>query len=89
MDDKKYQLLINNRESIDLNGVIKLDSFNQNEFLVETELGYLNIKGANLSLGLMDMDKGTLTIQGRIDSLSYVKKDKEADKESFLKKLFK
>ncbi len=89
MDDKKYQLLINNRESVDLNGVIKLDSFNQNEFLVETELGYLNIKGANLSLGLMDMDKGTLTIQGRIDSLSYIKKEKEADKESFFKKLFK
>lgn len=89
MDDKKYQLLINNRESMDLNGVIKLDSFNQNEFLVETELGYLNIKGTNLSLGLMDMDKGTLSIQGRIDSLSYVKKDKETDKESFLKKLFK
>ncbi len=89
MEDKKYHIIIGNRENVDLNGVLKLESFNQNEFLVQTELGYLNVKGSNLSLGLMDMDKGTLTIQGTIDSVAYINKVKEAPKENFFKKLFK
>ncbi len=80
---------ISNRESISINGVTKLDSFNHNEFLINTELGYLHIKGNNLSLGQMNMEKGTLTINGTIDSVSYVGKEKEEGKESFLKKLFK
>ena len=80
---------ISNRESVSINGVTKLDSFNHNEFLINTELGYLHIKGNNLSLGQMNMEKGTLTINGTIDSVSDVGKEKEEGKESFLKKLFK
>ncbi len=89
MEDKRYCVVINNRENVEINGVIKLESFNQSEFLLQTELGYLNVKGNGLSLGLMDMDKGTLTIQGKVDSVTYVNKVKEAPKENFFKKLFK
>ena len=35
------------------------------------------------------MEKGTLTINGTIDSVGYVGKSKTEPKESFLKKLFK
>ena len=89
MEEKNSVVTIKNREVVELTGVIKLDSFTHVEFLVQTELGYLHIKGSNLSLGLMDMEKKTLTIQGTIDSVAYVGKSKEVTKESFFKKIFK
>ena len=84
-----FDILIQNKERVALNGVTKLDSFNHEEFLIITELGYVHIKGNNLSLGFMDMEKGTLTINGTIESAAYVGKSKTDVKESFLKKLFK
>ncbi len=89
MESRTYDILIKNREGASLNGVTKLDSFNHQEFLVNTELGYVHIKGNDLSLGQMDMDKGTLTINGTIDAISYVNNTKTEVKESFFKKLFK
>jgi len=90
MENKNsFDILVQNKESVALNGVTKLDSFNHEEFLINTELGYVHIKGNNLSLGFMDMEKGTLTINGTIDSVGYVGKSKTEPKESFLKKLFK
>lgn len=89
MEEKNSVVTIKNREGVELTDVVKLDSFTHVEFLVQTELGYLHIKGSNLSLGLMDMEKKTLTIQGTIDSVAYVGKSKEVAKESFFKKIFK
>lgn len=91
MENEKssFDILIQNRESVGLNGVLKLDSFNHEEFLINTELGYVHIKGNNLSLGFVDMEKGTLTINGTIESVGYIGKNKTETKESFLKKLFK
>lgn len=86
---KECLVIIKDKASVQLTGVLKLDSFTHVEFLVQTELGYLHIKGENLSLGHMDMEKGTLTILGQIDSVNYVGKVKEQSKESFLKKIFK
>ena len=51
--------------------------------------GYLHVKGVDLSLGTMDMDKGFLSIYGTIDSLSYLNKTKSDKKEGFFTKLFK
>lgn len=86
---KTFGVVIRNRQTVELDGVIKLDSFNHTDFLVNTELGFVHVKGDNLSLGVMDTALGTLSIQGNIDSVAYVGKGKEQNKESFLKKLFK
>ena len=81
-------IYIRNRKRIELKGVKKLDSFDKKEFLLDTTLGYLHIKGKDLSLGAMDMEKGELAIEGVFSSLAYLDNSKEK-KEGFLKKLFK
>ena len=66
----------------------KLDSFDKSEFLIDTTKGFLHIQGKDLSLGNMDTEKQTLTIEGIINSFSYLdNKDKE-QKEGFFKRLF-
>ena len=90
MEENKNNSLIKveNRKRCELEGVKKLDSFDDKEFLVETYLGYLHIKGKDLSLGNMNMDEGLLTINGTIDSLNYLNKNTSKEG-SFIKKLFK
>ena len=86
-----HGLSIAERKSIVVSGVKKIDSFDSEEFLMETTLGYLVIKGDELEIIKLDTYQGNVSIKGRIDSLMYLdgvngKKDKD---NSFLNKLFK
>lgn len=90
-ENKSDYLHLSNRCMFEVTGVTKLDSFNTKEFLFNTTKGYLHIKGENLALGNMNMEAGTLTIKGTVDSIQYIGKAKEKTNESggFLKRLFR
>ena len=86
-----HSLSIAERKSIVLNGVKKIESFDSEEFLMETTMGYLAIKGSELEIIKLDTYQGNVSIKGRIDSLMYLdnvngKKNKD---DSLLNKLFK
>lgn len=86
-----HGISIAERKNIVLSGVKKIESFDNEEFLMETTLGYLVIKGSELEIIKLDTYQGNVSIKGRIDSLMYLdgnngKKDKE---NSILNKLFK
>ncbi len=78
------------RSSINISGVKKIDNFNDNEFMLETIMGYMNIKGSGLEIIKLDTYQGDVAIKGKIDSIIYSdvsnKKNKE---ESIFSKLFK
>lgn len=86
---KKHSVSIYERGETLLEGVLKLDSFDKTEFLINTSKGYLHIRGKDLTLGTMDMDKGTLSINGTIDSVTYLTGSSNTQKEGFFKRLFK
>ena len=80
------------RKEISLTNVNNVISFNESEFLVDTNLGKLKIDGKNLTIGKMDTEKKELIIKGNIDSIIYLKStnDKNTEKkESVFTKLFK
>ena len=78
------------RKNIVVTGVKKIESFDSEEFLMDTTLGFLSIKGSELEIIKLDTYQGNVSIKGKIDSLMYmdnsVGKSKE---ETFLGKLFK
>ena len=81
---------IKDRKSIEISGIKQIDSFDNQEFLLDTVVGYLHIKGKNLTLGKMDNDNKEVVINGSIDSINYVESMlKGTGKEKFMKKLFK
>ena len=45
-----HSININERNGIYITGVLKIDSFDDEEFLLETNMGYLAIKGKILNL---------------------------------------
>ena len=78
------------RKNVVVTGVKKIESFDNEEFLMDTTLGFLSIKGEGLEIIKLDTYQGNVSIKGRVDSITYtdmgVKKSKE---ETFLGKLFK
>ena len=86
----KHGLSLTDRKELSITGVKTIDSFDSEEFLIETNLGYLNIKGHDLTLDKMDNENNELLIKGHINSLSYVSGQKAKEgKGNFFKKLLK
>ena len=75
--------------NINISGVKKIDNFDENEFLLETNMGYLLIKGNSLEIIKLDTYQGDVSIKGKIDSLSYIESNKKEKNESIISKLFK
>ena len=59
-----HGISINERKLIYLTGLIKIESFDNEEFLLETNMGYLAIKGSSLEIVRLDTKDGTLSIKG-------------------------
>lgn len=78
------------RKNIIISGVKKIESFDNEEFLMETTLGYLVIKGNELEIIKLDTYQGTVSIKGKVDGLNYLDSSGKKDKENtLLNKLFK
>ena len=68
---KSHKVLLINRKSGAFSGVVDVLSFDVAEILLETELGMLLIKGGDLHVNRLSLEKGEVDIEGRIDSLTY------------------
>ena len=78
------------RKNVLITGVKKVDSFDNEEFLVETVMGYLALKGEGLELIKLDTLAGTVTIKGHVDSFDYIEEGSKQEKEgSIISRLFK
>ena len=87
---KNHKLVINNRKTSMVTGVIDVLSFDLNEILLETEQGMLMIKGNDLHVNRLTLEKGEIDIEGKIDSFTYSDvKSASKQTESFLGRLFK
>ena len=93
MEERKavpiHSLTVEKRKNGKLTGVQEVDSFNENEILFLTGEGRLLIKGEQLHIKGLDLEKGEAQIEGKINSLSYITRNKPADRESFLKRMFR
>ena len=85
-----HNVNISSRKSINITGVKKIENFDEKEFLLETNMGYMLIKGMELEIIKLDTYQGDVAIKGKIDSLNYLESSKKQNKsESVLSKLFK
>lgn len=90
LNKKTHKVTMNNRRNVSITGVNDVLSFDVKEVLLETELGMLMMKGADLHISRLSLEKGEVDVEGKIDSLTYSEQDSFAKKsESILGKLFK
>lgn len=85
-----HNITINERKNIVISGVKKIDSFDNEEFLMETTMGYIVIKGTELEIIKLDTYQGNVSIKGKINSLNYMETASKKEKEDgIFSKLFK
>ena len=84
-----HGISINERQNIYITGVLKIDSFDEEEFLLETNMGYLALKGEGLEIVRLDTKDGIVSIKGLVISLSYLEKIKKSKEHNLFEKLFK
>ena len=82
-----HGISIAERKNILVTGVKKIESFDNEEFLMDTTLGFLAIKGSELEIIKLDTYQGNLTIKGTINSISYSEDSKKEP--SVFSRLFK
>lgn len=85
---KQHRLMINNRKNGSFTGVLDVLSFDLNEILLETEQGMLHIKGKDLHVNRLDLEKGEVDIDGQVDALNYSQVPKTGRQGSLFGKIF-
>lgn len=84
-----HSVSINERKNISISGVKKIDSFDNEEFLMDTIMGYMIIKGEELEIVKLDTFQGNVVIKGKFNSLAYMDNGKKNKEEGVFSKLFK
>ncbi|MBG9446521.1 sporulation protein YabP [Cytobacillus firmus] len=86
---QEHDVIMRGRRLIDITGVKQVESFDNEEFLLETVMGFLAIRGQNLQMKNLDVDKGIVSIKGKVFDLVYID-DQNGDKaKGFFSKLFR
>ena len=85
-----HKLMLTNRRTCTINGVSDVLSFDIHEIVLETDMGMLVMKGSDLHVNRLSLEKGEVDIDGRVDSLTYSDANSFSSKgESLLSRLFK
>lgn len=86
---KAHKIVINNRKTSTVTGVLDVLSFDLNEVLLETEQGMLTVKGKDLHVNRLTLEKGEVDLAGHVDSVVYTSvKQNVKKKDGMIQKLF-
>lgn len=67
----EHSLSITNREQAQVMGVLAVESFDDEEIILETELGTLTLRGEELAIKQLDLESGRFAVEGYILSCVY------------------
>ena len=85
----EHDVIMKGRKLLDITGVKQVESFDNEEFILETVMGFLSIRGQNLQMKNLDVEKGVVSIKGKVFDLVYVD-DQSGDKaKGFFSKIFR
>ena len=67
----RHAVVLERRESAAISGVLDVISFDDENVVVETEMGVLVLRGTNLHVSRLSLEKGELDVDGELISLHY------------------
>lgn len=85
-----HKILLDSRKRGSITGVADVISFDLKEILLETSMGMLTIKGQDLKVTRLSVEKGEVDLTGQIESMTYTELSSYAKKtEGFITRMFK
>lgn len=86
---KRQEVKMLNRKLLEITGVLNVESFDSEQFLLETECGFLTINGENLHIKHLTLEQGRVAIEGLVHTMAYLDASAHQKTKSLLSKLFK
>lgn len=66
-----HNVILENRQKVSISGVEDVDSFDEAEMIIQTNMGTVSLKGENLHINKFNVDTGELVIEGDVDEFVY------------------
>jgi sporulation protein YabP len=89
----QHTLHIVNREQVAIQGVLAVESFDDEEIILETEMGTLTLRGEDLHIKQLDLESGRFSVEGLISACTYTtprqRGNRPAKARGFLERLLK
>ena len=79
-ENKLHCLTVRNRQGAQIEGVLEVIRFDENEVLLETVCGTLSINRENLHLSEWNTERGLAALEGRVDAVTYFDKKQDDSK---------
>ena len=87
---KSHKLTLDNRKRTALTGIKDVVAFDVNQVLLESSMGMILIKGADLKVTRLSLEKGEVDVDGHVDSLTYSEVKAYGEKgKSIIQRMFK
>ena len=84
----KHDVVIKGRKNIDVTGVREVISFDDASVIMATDGGGMTIEGSGLKIGVLDTERGVVSVEGRINALFYDDEGTQIEKKRFLGRFF-
>ena len=84
-------LSLRDRKSLEVNGVNDVVRFDEEGVVLSTVCGMLTVEGTSLHVRVLNLEAGTVEIDGKIDALLYfdVSENDGSEKRGFFRKIFR
>lgn len=86
--DTVHNLIMENRKKLSVSGVDDVESFNEEEIVLHTDMGVLVIHGEELHINKLSVEIGEVVIEGTVAGVEYVEGGRGKGG-SFLSRMFK
>lgn len=85
-----HKIIMTGRKSLQITGVKDVKAFDEKETQLETSAGMLNIKGEELHVRSLNLERGEVDMDGLVNNLTYTEVSSFKKKsESMLSRMFK
>lgn len=84
-------LVLRDRNLLEVRGVTDVVRFDEESVVLSTACGTLTVEGTSLHVQVLNLEQGTVTVDGRVDSLLYFDPEPagKGEKGGFFGKLFR
>ena len=87
-EQEKHQFHVKARRQMSVDGVKDIIGFDETTVQMTTTCGDMTVEGSGLHIGVLDVEKGVVCLEGKIESI-YYSDPENAEKRSFWSRLVK
>ena len=88
-DERDHEVVVTNRRDMFITGVLGVDSFDDLEICLQTDMGTLTIRGEDLHVEEISLDTGEFRCCGKVTGFQYSARSggRRGDRESWLQRI--